>query len=288
MWIYLLTSLLIAIYQSTDIRDLQVPMNEAYVATPSSYPIVEEHIPEASGIDVSYNFPGHLWVHNDSGDRSFLYLLDSTGTLKTKVYVRGAQAQDWEDITTTSVDGKGVIFIGDIGDNRGQRDYLTIYRVEEPDNIATESVQASKVTRMDFTYSEGARDSETLMYDQSSNELVLVTKRENECLVYHFPFRETRGIPVKIQSTGSIPFNGFTGGDIRDDGTIILKNYNSVFIWESSDQASWSRLLEGPSFRMQYVKEPQGEAICWTTTGIVTLSEAAGDGTQSLYKYELK
>ena len=35
---------------------------------------------EASGIEDSYQFPGHLWVHEDNGSRSnFIYLLSHQG-----------------------------------------------------------------------------------------------------------------------------------------------------------------------------------------------------------------
>ncbi|CAE7841065.1 unnamed protein product, partial [Symbiodinium microadriaticum] len=143
----------------------------------------DEILQEASGIDESYNFPDHYWIHNDSGDRPFLYLINNSGEVVMTAKVKGAQHQDWEDITTVKDENSSWIYIGDIGDNRAQRRNITVYRIKEPAHIEAEiEIPSDETVRMDIIYAEGARDAETLMYDPISAELVLVTKRENNCL----------------------------------------------------------------------------------------------------------
>ena len=41
---------------------------------------------------------------NDSGDGPYLYIVDSKGNIKKKVFVKGAKNVDWEDITFDGIE----------------------------------------------------------------------------------------------------------------------------------------------------------------------------------------
>lgn len=90
-------------------------------------------ISEASGL--VYAGPDSLWWHNDSGDRPNLYLTDDQGNLLRQVTIPGIEAIDWEDLTT---DRQGTLFVGDFGNNRGQRPFFKIYQYQ----AATEQVDS--------------------------------------------------------------------------------------------------------------------------------------------------
>lgn len=69
---------------------------------------------------------GSIWTFNDSGGEAALYCLDAgNGSLVRKSIVRNASNVDWEAITEDETH----IFVADVGNNFGNRDTLTIYRI---------------------------------------------------------------------------------------------------------------------------------------------------------------
>lgn len=73
---------------------------------------------------------GLLWAHNDGGDEPVLYALDTSAfKIVKRVYLKQAVNTDWEDIAQ---DGH-FIYIGDIGNNAGNRNYLQIYKIAKSD-----------------------------------------------------------------------------------------------------------------------------------------------------------
>ena len=77
-----------------------------------------------------------LITHNDSGGEPALYEVDtSTGEIERKVVVRNAVNRDWEDICCDD----NYIYIGDFGNNFGNRQDLRIFRISITDYFATKS-----------------------------------------------------------------------------------------------------------------------------------------------------
>lgn len=86
--------------------------------------------------------------HNDSGNDPILYFLNLKGEKIHQVEVTDAKNNDWEDITT---DGKGYLYIGDIGNNNNKRKKLHIYKVATKNILNKEKVEAEEI---EFTYAE--------------------------------------------------------------------------------------------------------------------------------------
>ncbi len=83
-------------------------------------------VSETSGL--VYHADG-LWTFNDSGGEPELYKLDPRrGKLLQTVVVTGAGNRDWEDMCQD----EDYFYIGDFGNNRGNRDNLRVYRVAKP------------------------------------------------------------------------------------------------------------------------------------------------------------
>ena len=76
---------------------------------------------EASGLAIKNN---RLYWHNDSSDGPYLYVTDLEGDLQ-RIDTLNAGASDWEDITS---DPAGHLYLGDFGNNRGQRQHEAVYR----------------------------------------------------------------------------------------------------------------------------------------------------------------
>jgi hypothetical protein len=85
---------------------------------------LEMQISETSGL---ISWDGVLWTHNDDTDTR-LYLLDpSTAEIVGDYELPGVVNQDWEEISQD----EQYIYVGDFGNNRGDRDNLSILRVEK-------------------------------------------------------------------------------------------------------------------------------------------------------------
>lgn len=88
-----------------------------------------------------------LWMHNDSGNKSIVYGVDTEGDIERKVHVK-AKNNDWEDVTS---DEKGNLYIGDFGNNNNDRKNLVILKIDTEDLLNKDKVKPKKIK---FTYSD--------------------------------------------------------------------------------------------------------------------------------------
>lgn len=252
--------------------------------------ITEQNLTEVSGIVTSSVNPGMFWTHNDSGDEPNLYLISKEGDVKMTVTLNGIKNKDWEDIALVNSENGSFIYVGDIGDNLGRRKKLFIHKLEEPkyNDKATLEIDPEAIQTMTFRYENGARDAETLLVDHHSRELIIVTKRDEKCFIYSFPFRDSVGV-IDLKPTGRGMLNGLTGGDANEAGEILIKSYEQVYYWSPSEVSVAERIINGPDYRIPYIVEPQGEAICWDGAGnFFTVSEFHQFSKQYIYFYERK
>lgn len=92
---------------------------------------------ENSGLIRIGNF---LYTFNDSGAGALIYELDTLGIVLRTIPVGGATNVDWEAITSNSTH----VFIGDVGNNNGNRQDLCLYRFLKSD-LTLDTVQAEKL-----------------------------------------------------------------------------------------------------------------------------------------------
>lgn len=97
---------------------------------------LSDQIQENSGLIRVGNF---LYTFNDSGSDSKIYELDTTGTVQRSIVLTGATNVDWEAITCNSTHA----FIGDFGNNSGNRQNLCVYRFLKSD-LLLDTVVAQK------------------------------------------------------------------------------------------------------------------------------------------------
>jgi hypothetical protein len=252
--------------------------------------IDDNRLEEASGLEESYQNLGYFWTHNDSDSEPILYLIDKNGSIKMEVELEGIENRDWEEIVTIKKEGKSFIYVAEIGDNKAIHDYVSLICIEEPKFSGAEklSISFSKTETMKFRYAEGPRDAEAVLYDQTHNEFVLVTKREDNAMVYAFPF-EQNNLPITIKSKGTIPAKLFTAADMNEGGEVLLKHYSTIYYWDESDESALDRILAWEPILIDYTPEPQGEAICWYSGDFYTISEKnKGKPQEMLYFQRLK
>lgn len=86
---------------------------------------LDDQLHETSGLEI---YRDSLVSFNDSGGEPFLFVFSPENPDRFKnIRLDNAENADWEDIAR----GSGYYFIGDFGNNNGNRDTLVIYRFSE-------------------------------------------------------------------------------------------------------------------------------------------------------------
>ena len=250
-------------------------------------------IDESSGIVASRTTPGMYWTHNDSGDGPFIYALDGRGHSRGVWRVTGSVAHDWEDIAAGPgpTAGTNYLYIGDIGDNGGQRSQIIVYRVPEPIITAAgestgkrnaQSTEEADVLRL--RYPDGRHDSETLLVHPVTGKIYIITKIEfgNAGVYETDPTQSPAGV-MTLTRVGhlSVPsvFGGMlTGGDISPDGLRValcdyLQGYEMVLPVGSSE---FNQVWKQPLRPMALGQREQGEAIAYRLDGKALLATSEG------------
>ncbi|MDT0539503.1 hypothetical protein [Croceitalea sp. P059] len=146
-----------------------------------------QQIIETSGL-LSYN--GKLITHNDSGNAPELYELDITTSQITRtVSVANVVNIDWEDLAQD----ENYIYIGDFGNNTGDRQDLNILKILKSDYDNSDSVTAEIINflyedQTDFTSSEDS-DFDAEGFFSLGDNLIILTKQwqQNGTVAYKVP-----------------------------------------------------------------------------------------------------
>ncbi len=249
--------------------------------------IESNEINEASGIEASSKNPGVFWTFNDSGGENKIYAFSTTGKDLGSYKINGLSNVDWEDISIGPgpTENKYYIYIGDFGDNGRNRTYKSIYRIVEPDVDSSQApvdTTLEGVTRLVFKYPDGVKyNAESLMIDPLNNDVYVVLKDDVTRV-----FRATKPdsfhwVPDWIVDTlevvDTLAFRSkANAADISDSGKeILIKDDNYVYYWYRNLNESIKETLAKIPKVLPYVKEPNGEGICWApdSSGYYTFSE---------------
>lgn len=112
----------------------------------------------------------HLYSINDSGNAPIIYELDTVNAfIVRQIYVKGSENIDWEALAQND----NYIFIGDFGNNKGNRQNLGIYKIDKSDflNTPNDTVEAEHIsfsyqaqtTFEELNYSNNNLDAEALV-----------------------------------------------------------------------------------------------------------------------------
>ncbi|MDB4335000.1 hypothetical protein OAA06_01435 [bacterium] len=278
-------------------EDIVVKSSYASVATPLG---IVNFIAEASGIAESKINKDALWVHNDGGCDSEIFLISALDGDILAVYdLKSVKNRDWEDmavawgkndLSTVRQEQKSFVYLGDIGDNIGFRDEIIIYRFEEPlfkPEVAKKRRKIkTEIEKIVLVYPDGPKDAETLLVDPFSNDVIVITKREYHVSMYKASIPSNPKRELILTKVGELPFNGVVSGDVAENGDVILKTYTEIFFWKNKNKKEvWKLLAEKPTKLYYSPAEPQGEAICFGRNGYFTLSENAEFQPPVLYYY---
>ena len=94
---------------------------------------------------------GGLWSFGDSGNPPWLLKVDTvTGATVQTIEISNYSNTDWEDITADSA----YIYIGDFGNNNGNRNDLRILRVNKSDIAGSAPVISANAEAINFSYAD--------------------------------------------------------------------------------------------------------------------------------------
>lgn len=248
---------------------------------------------ENSGMVVGLENSNIIWAIND-GSANEIYGFDKYGKGISILNFKKSILQnnsDIEDIAITTINDKNYLVLADIGDNSSNRSKCYLYLVPEPKPnglISEVEIDNSDIITIEFEYSDGPRDAECLLSDPITNNLYIVTKREENARLYvlEYPFSNDKTNVFQYKSkfifgtNPDINFTGVTGGDISKDGNhILIRDYNNVWYYNRKGNESLLKTLTNMPERIDaYIysfDEPQGESICWDNinSGFFTASE---------------
>lgn len=251
-----------------------------------------EAITEASGLAASRNNKGLFWTHNDSKDASRLFLFDENGRDKGTFYIENATNRDWEDLEVVIINNTSYIYVADIGDNDGEHNKKYIYRVKEPkitpsNKPITDTLKGTETIIV--TYPDAKRNAEALMIDQKTFDMYIVSKFEDNVVVYQVPYPQSTTKINVAKPVATLPITFVTAATISlDNQEILIKNIDNVFYWKRKKDESIVAALKRPATILPYVKEPQGEAIAFAFdgSGFYTVSEIKKKVKPHLYFYK--
>ena len=241
-----------------------------------------KQLDETSGIAASRQNPYLYWMHND-GDSGKVFAVRASGKLAAAIDSPVAVV-DLEDIAIGPGPTQGVdyLYLGDIGDNNSSRREIQIVRFPEPNLSAGQAGEreAKSFERIRLEYPDGPHDSETLLVDPVTGNVLVVTKEPSRARMYEAPAAELKdGATIKLRPAGTLGFAEVSAGAISPDGKwVLLRQEADGWLWPRGTGQSIAEATAGRSVAVPVRGDrqgPNGEAIAFSADGTsyVTVSE---------------
>lgn len=259
---------------------------------PMTEKLLSAAVTEASGLAVSPADGDFLWVVNDSGGTNQIHLFKTDGTAHGAVTIEGARNRDWEDMASFVENGKPYLLIADTGDNSAKRASLTLYIVREPSlpsvgKSVSGSIPVSR--KIEFEFSGGPRDCESVAVDEKAGKIILVSKRDKIPQVHELPLHPKGKNNIITEPVGTVrvisprlsflPYrNQPTGLDISADGkSAAIVTYYGVFVFPREAGESWTETFDRQPVKAGTHGLKQAESVAFSRDGktIYSVSEGA-------------
>ena len=255
--------------------------------------LIPQEVEETSGLIF---WSDGYWTHNDSGGLPIIYKLDTlSGEVIQRITLSGRQNIDWEEIAQD----EDFIYVGDHGNNSGNRDDLAIYIVAKADIPSSGDVEVQS-GKIDFVYSDYPGRIEKRKDNNFDCEAMIATDQwiylfsknrgDNQSKLYKLP--KTAGDYTAEKITTFNTAGLVTGADLNEvDNELMLIGYTNnqwiPFLWLMFDFEE-EDFFSGNKRRidMPMVTATQTEGICYThgKKGIIS-SENNPLFNQTMYNF---
>jgi hypothetical protein len=210
-------------------------------------------IVESSGLVV---LDGLFVTTNDSGDTGRVFAVD--GASGRTVGVTG-WSDDAEDVEALAPAGPGAVWVGDIGDNAGSRESVTVTRVP-----VSRTVQQAAGETYELVFPDGPVDAETLLAEPGSGRLLVASKAVLGGMLYAAPARLSATRPNVLRPVGDIASLATDGAFFPDGRHLVLRDYGRAVVYR---YPSLERVAE-----LDLPDQQQGEGIAVAGDGRVFVS----------------
>lgn len=225
-------------------------------------------------------FAGKLWTINDSGNENIIYEVDpANGNVGKKVKVTNAVNVDWESMAQSETH----LYVGDFGNNSGNRKDLNILKIEKNSILANETVTAEKIN---FSYPDQTSfvaalnsnnfDCEAFYFQGDSLHLFTKNWVDNKTKYYTLssqPGESVANFKRDFDTQGLV-----TAADINEKtGEIVLLGYTNLglssqsFVWLLSGYMG-SQIFEGKKSKINL----GSPAVLGQTEGIYLNNDNTG------------
>jgi len=253
---------------------------------------LDDKLKENSGL-IFYR--DYLWTFNDNGGKPVLYVFHPrTGKVVQSVSVINARNRDWEDITQDN----DHIYIGDFGNNYGERKKLYIYKIKKK-NIPSRRNIDLKAKSIRFSYADMPKDKsgkQRSSFDCEAffawnDSLYLFTKNWNNqtTTCYSVPAKPGEYVirPKQLYDSDGL----ITGADINYDGKfVILSGYKDnipfLIIFYDIDMPD---IFSGKMRRLEFPEyfDLQTEGVAIQSPKVVFVSSEKSSLPPQLYRIDL-
>lgn len=240
---------------------------------------------------------GRLWTHNDSGGEPILYALDiTTFDIVQRITLDNATNKDWEDLCTDGVN----VYIGDFGNNRGDRKDLCVYRLplsSLPDNgdatLSAECINFRYSDQTDFT-SRKLNDFDCETFFVTDDYLYLLSKSWETGITRLYRLSKEPGNHV-AELVNSFNSQGLiTGADYdRENHILVTVGYMKTLWWPfiyiiyDFDEAGEN--LPNHRLEMPHLAWTQFEGICFFDYGQCYITAETNKGmVSSVFEVDLR
>ena len=249
---------------------------------------------EASGVIL---YEDCLWTFNDSGGEPEIYKTDKkSGKVTKTVRISNGNNRDWEDITQDDE----YIYVGDFGNNRGNRKDLVIYKILKKDigkgkkvDVNAEIISFSYNDQKSFEVKRQKNNFDCEAVTNFGDSLIIFSKdwADRKTRMYKLP--KAPGV-YKIAPVADFDADGLiTGADYnRSTGDLVLVGYKNyvpfVFLFEDFNNTDFTA---EKVFRINFpaMKDAQTEGVVWLDDdNIIITCEETKAFKQSAFKLNIR
>ncbi len=287
------------------------PACQRYGAAVESGRITSDKLREISGLAASGLHRGVLWGHNDAGkSKARLFAISTTGRHLSTWKLKGVDPVDTEDVAVAPCAALGpralysCIYLGDVGDNEHKRDYVAVYRVQEPHTLPpmaaagerapVERFKKKKVTHLRLRYPKASQVSARLraraerpnseaMVVLRDTRMVMITKRNDGIARVFRAAPDPAGIALakplgtlelRVPPGNADTASPATGADLTADGRwLAVRTYARLFVFDTAGALrappaqARAMLARATRIEVKAGYDSQGEAVCWARRG---------------------
>ncbi len=255
---------------------------------------LSKKVNESSGVIL---YQDCIWTFNDSGGEPELYKTDKkTGKVIKTVRIINGTNHDWEDITQDDE----YIYVGDFGNNRGNRKNLAIYKILKKDIGKGEKVDVNAEI-ISFSYND--QQSFEMKRQKNNFDCEAITGYGDSLIIFSKDWADRKSrmyklpkVPgdYKIDPVDVFNVNGLiTGADYNSStGDLILVGYKDyvpfVFLFNGFYGNDFAA---AKIFRINFpaMKDAQTEGVVWSDDdNIVITCEDTKAFKQSAFQLNIR